>query len=96
MKVGGNAFVNKFIEVIVDTTLNDEKGTQNRQTERSVVSDTKTKSGTTTHKEEKTKSNAVSPVGKGKPSLGSSFLRPSLYSVDHTKAEYTGYQFLHR
>jgi len=96
MKVGGNSFVNKFFEVVIDTALTDEKGTQNRQTERSVVSDTRSKSGATTHKVEKTKSSAVSPIGKGKPSIGSSFLRPSLYSVDHTKAEYTGYQFLHR
>src|SRR5215216_4554183 len=36
-KLGGNAFVNKFMEIVVDTTLNDSKDTQNRQIERNVV-----------------------------------------------------------
>ncbi|CAI2162574.1 17836_t:CDS:10 [Funneliformis geosporum] len=72
-KIGGNSFVNKFFECVVDTTLNDDKGQNNRQTERSVVSESST--------------NGIQ---------GSNFLQPHLYSIDHTKAEYTFYQFWHR
>ena len=36
-KVGGNAFVNKFIECAIDTTLNDDKGQNNRQEERRII-----------------------------------------------------------
>src|SRR5207237_8928649 len=33
-KVGGNSLVNKFVECVIDTTLNDDKGQNNRQTKR--------------------------------------------------------------
>jgi len=66
MKIAGNKFANKFIETIIDTSLNDEKGQNNRQTERKIINQSK------------------------------EFVTPTLYSVDHTKSEYTFMQFLAR
>src|SRR6185436_11852773 len=98
-KVGGNALCNKFIECVIDTALTDEKGSQNRQTERNVISESNS-GGKTVQKESKTKTTTkttdLTPgsksVGAGKQ-LGSTALTPTLYSVDHTKSEYTTQQF---
>jgi len=98
-KIGGNALVNKFIECAIDTSLNDDKGQNARQIERSVVSDTK--SGVKEiHKESSTKTTtttkdlmAVNKYSAGAKRLGSNALNPTLYSVDHTKSEYTSQQF---
>jgi len=66
MKIGGNNIINKFFEVVVDTSLTDDKGQNNRQTERKLIK------------------------------AGKEFAKPSLYSVDHTKSEYTFFQFFAR
>ncbi|MCE8163397.1 MAG: hypothetical protein I3273_04930 [Candidatus Moeniiplasma glomeromycotorum] len=99
MKVGGNAFVNKFIECIVDTALNDDKGQNNRQTERQVISESSKDGGKPVQKETTTKTTTkdLSPQNSQKsPKIGSTFLQPHLYAVDHTKCEYTMFQFQHR
>jgi len=99
VKVGGNAFVNKFIECAIDTTLNDDKGQNNRQSERSVISESSTNGGEVKRKKTNTKTTSktkdLSEKDKGIEG-GNSFLQPSLYNIDHTKSEYTTLQFQHR
>jgi len=98
MKVGGNAFVNKFIECVVDATLTDDKGQNNRQTERQVISESSKDGGKPVQKETTTKTTSRTKdlSSRNSPKIGSTFLQPHLYAVDHTKCEYTMYQFQHR
>jgi len=102
VKVGGNAFVGKFLDCAIDATLTDDKGQNNRQTERAVVSENSVNGGAVKKKETKTKTTTstrdLSQKGvaaKG-AEIGSNFLKPSLYSIDHSKCEYTMFQFQHR
>jgi len=99
-KVGGNALVNKFIECVVDTTLVDSKDQNSRQVERGVISDSKS-GDKKIHKESKTTTSTTTKnlrSGKekavsGAKNLGSNALTPTLYSIDHTRSEYTTQQF---
>ncbi|CAG8679620.1 46126_t:CDS:10 [Gigaspora margarita] len=59
-KVGGNSLVNRFLECAIDTTLNDDKGQNNRQTERAVISESQTNGGEVKKKETRTKQTVIS------------------------------------
>jgi len=98
-KIGGNAFVSKFIEASIDMSLSDEKGQNNRQTERAIISDNKKISED--HWQTRTAEITKLPGGGNNKASrmwrsGTGFLQPNLYNVDHTKSEYTMDQFLHR
>lgn len=100
-KVGGSALVNKFIDCVVDTALNDDKGQNNRQTERHIISessyDNKGELKETKDKASiKTKDSSKGGSGSKFTTLGKPFVKPHIYAVDHTKAEYTFFQFWHR
>jgi hypothetical protein len=98
-KVGGIALVNKFIECVIDTSLNDSKDQNSRQVERNVISDSKN-GDKEIHKESQTTTSTTtknlkptSKIASGAKRLGSNALNPTLYSVDHIKSEYTSKQF---
>ena len=101
-KIGGNAFVSKFIEASIDLSLTDDKGQNNRQTERAILSDNKKVAEdhwqTRTVEISRTPEKKESSTSKAKRlwNTGSGFIDSNLYSVDHTKSEYTMDQFLHR
>ena len=98
-KIGGNAFVNKFIEASIDMSLSDEKSQNNRQTERSIISENKkvAEDHWQSNSYEITKlPGGTNDKAKRMWKSGTGFLQPNLYNVDHTKSEYTMDQFLHR
>jgi hypothetical protein len=99
-KVGGNSFVNKFFDCVIDTALSDDKGQNNRQSERATITESNYNAHgrlkeTTVKTTDKTKDSSKGS-NNGGVQMGKPFLHPHLYNVDHNKSEYTFYQFWHR